>query len=302
MQLQSAANRIKRIFRDNLFERTVESKRGKINFSSLHKHKTSTRIFSKPQANWGKKYNIEILLDTSGSMQRDNRFYRSIQTCAKICELLWPVADVSVATFNYIEERMTWKDIILKSKESREDLEKQYMNETYFDTLVVENKAYITKQTWSTQWCLEYDEWECMDRRMPSSWDWYFSYYAAAGNREICNIVNAAERLKNKEWHKFIIVILDWQPNLDEHSERRRENMHLHIAWQSTLKYNTWNYRDTIVSLERQWYNILGIWLWDWADGIKDYFPKNIILYKPDDVYGILVDYFEKFTHKKGGA
>jgi hypothetical protein len=42
---------------------------------------------------------------------------------------------------------MTWKDIILKSKESREDLEKQYMNEPYFDTLVVDNKAYITKQT-----------------------------------------------------------------------------------------------------------------------------------------------------------
>lgn len=299
MQLQTAANRIKRIFRDNLFERTVESKRGKLNFSALHKHKTSTRIFSKPQATWWKKYNIEILLDTSGSMQSDNRFYHSLQTCAKICELLWPVADVSVAMFNYVEERLARKDLILKSKEREWDLYKQYMDDPRFDTLAIDGKAYIVKQTWPKQ-TYEYDRGECINRWYPWNREWYFSYYAASGNWEICNIVNAAERLKNKEWHKFIIVILDWQPNLDEHRWWRMKDMHLHIAWQSTMKYHRGNYRDTIVSLERQWYNILGIWLWDWAEWIRDYFPKNILLYKPDDVYGILVDYFEKFTHKKG--
>lgn len=298
MQQQTAVNRIKRIFRDNLFERVVESKRGKLNFSALHKHKTSTRIFSKPQATWWKKYNIEILLDMSGSMRQDNRFYNSLQTCAKICGLLWPVADVSVAMFNYIEERLSRKDLVLKSKESRRDLIKQYMEDLMFDTLVINGKAHIIKQIWPREE-QDYNEKECIKRGYPWDWEWSFSYLAAAGNWEICNIINAAERLKNKEWHKFIIVILDWEPNLDMHEWWRIEDMHLHIAWQSTAKYHEWNYRDTIVSLERQWYNILGIWLWDWARWVKNYFPKNILLYEPNDVYGVLVNYFEKFTHKK---
>jgi len=50
MLLNTASNAIKRIFRDNLFEREVESKRGKLNFSALHKHKVSPKVFKKPQA------------------------------------------------------------------------------------------------------------------------------------------------------------------------------------------------------------------------------------------------------------
>ena len=297
MQLQAAANRIKRIFRDNLYKREVESKRGKLNFSALYKHKVSNKVFKKPQTNWGKQYNIEILLDTSGSMQSDNRFYKSMQVCARLCELLWPVANVWVATFNYIEERMSWKEMIIKAQEPRSKLEDEYMDETRYKTLNINGSAYIVKNTDDNPYYIDYDAWECLDHWFPASRAWTLWSRACSGNREICNIVNAAERLKNFEWHKFIIVILDWLPNLDHHYGSRNKDMNTHIAWQSILRYTKDNYREKIMSLERQWYNVLAIWLWSWADGIKTYFPKNFLLYKPDDVYGIIVEYFEKFTH-----
>lgn len=62
---------VQNIMRDNMYDRTVESSRGKINDKRLYRaHTGSNRVFKQKRANKGKRYNVNFILDVSGSMGR----------------------------------------------------------------------------------------------------------------------------------------------------------------------------------------------------------------------------------------
>ena len=59
---------LKKILRDNSFERNAISKRGSLAFERLPFYRTSKKLFKQPMATGGKKYAFVLLLDVSASM------------------------------------------------------------------------------------------------------------------------------------------------------------------------------------------------------------------------------------------
>lgn len=77
--------RIKRIMKDNLYERKILSKSGTLEGNRLAHHRVSNKLFSKKEEHKGKTYYIDLLLDCSGSMLDDgNRAYHAITACLNI--------------------------------------------------------------------------------------------------------------------------------------------------------------------------------------------------------------------------
>lgn len=297
MKVEAARNKISKIFRDNLYQRKVVSKRWKIRFSSLYKHKVSPKIFERKADTWGKKYNIELLIDMSGSMYKHNRAKPAIVAAANLAELLWPVSDLNIRMFNYLEKEINYVEMMHMKQMTDKDISEE-MFEKSFKLLPIDKSLHVVG-TPEKNLDIERNEDQVSDMWYPKKRAGTRAGQAGAGNREICSIVNAAESLSQKQGHKFIIIILDGNISIDYHSEYKRKDMNLHIAGKSTVRYNEENYRDLIKRYEKNWYNILAIGIWnDVLYNIKKFFTHHTIVYEPEEIYGEIVRYFEKFTHK----
>lgn len=197
--VQMASAKLKRILRDNLYTRNVETTTGKLNFLALHKYKTSRKLFTRPQERAGKKYNVELLLDNSGSMYQQEYAAPAFEAAHYLCQLFGPLTDMNVTLFNYGEHTMNWKNF------HKEFVDKEHKQNTY-------HWKYGDRKVGEDMYNIE----RVPD---PSNTDGYEqTYKAAAGNWEISTILGARHRLLQKQGEKIIFILLDGHPNLDEHN------------------------------------------------------------------------------------
>jgi len=82
-----ALYQIKKIFKDNLFERRVLSKKGRLETNRLSFHKTSSKLFSQKLSQQDKHYSLEILIDWSWSMgsSTNSRSFQAFTAATSIC-------------------------------------------------------------------------------------------------------------------------------------------------------------------------------------------------------------------------
>lgn len=192
--------------KDNCFKREVLSTGGRINFSRLPYHKSSKLLFNREQERKGKKYYVELLVDASGSMAMDNRIDHATMAAELIAKVLGKFCELQITMFNYLEFKVKWQDF---RAEKWGDFYGNSPYENFAEVLdgqkrriVPEKQAHLYKKTVKSD----------------ASTD---------GNWEICNILNAAKRLKKKNGKRIIIILLDGQPNLDDHPG---DHNNLHIA------------------------------------------------------------------------
>lgn len=195
-EIALASVQLKRVLRDNMYEREVQATSGTLNSLTLHRYKTSRKLFLRKQEKKNKQYHVEILIDNSGSMY-DERAREAFAAAHYMCQLLGPLTDLMVTQFNYNELRMPWKLF-----------HKNFINDTSSKSTHNNKNWYISDRKDGNNIYSERDE----------DGD-YQGYY---GNWEIIHILRAAERLKKCKGDKFIFILLDGGPNLDQHSKYSR--------------------------------------------------------------------------------
>ena len=106
--------RLKSIFKDNALNRLVGNKRyGNLDFKRLHKITTTGKIFSRKDSIGGKRYNILMLIDTSGSMSG----HRDVIAGAAAFTLIrdfQKLVNISAYTFNERVVSIKEPDMIVK--------------------------------------------------------------------------------------------------------------------------------------------------------------------------------------------
>jgi len=271
MNEAQAIQQVRKIMKDNLYQRKTLTTSWSLEFNRLAMFNSTKRIFSKPSEQWGKAYHVEILVDNSWSMYNSDRAGAAFGAAQNICKTLKWAADVTVTSFNY-------EDINFNSKE--------FITKTYQDWRDLAHRELREQKIWDeTHFCLSSIEWSKWDRFNAAWWNW-----------EICTLVNAQHRLQNKEWNRIIIILLDGRINLDSHDERDLIQKNYFIAWLPMKKYNRDTYRETVKSMEKNWIKVLSYWIeTDWP---KQYFDNFKYIWDPNDIYKHLVDDLKKIIKK----
>lgn len=225
-KIDNTINKLKKIFRDNLYERNILSKTGSVNFNRLGMAKTSKYIFNKKEETKGYKYNVELLLDASGSMYYNGRLGSSALALYMIYQALKKLVNVNITLFNYTEYKIKDdNDIFLKTIR---DTIKQNNNISSVDTRDLTNKlaelklpvfeeitAYKNKNNKKTYILTDKEK---LRYNLNENEYEGFTFDAMAGNYDITNIINTINSLKKQKGGKIIIIISDGRPHLDYHS------------------------------------------------------------------------------------
>lgn len=263
----SIKQEIKRKLRENYFERTRESTSWKLNTNKLWLSKVSKSIFLEKVPNTWKKYNVEILLDISGSMSW-SRIEGAHWVLKELIQYFLWVLDTSITLFNLLEYKVEQREM-LKIKDSQ--------------GLVKADIVSIVEEFWKTI----YKEWEIEDKQTDYSYYW---------NWEVCNLVGAFERLKNKDWDKIIILIGDWSLCIDDYryKEDKLQEQNFYIAGQPIKKYNRETYKKTVDNILWEWVEILPICIWHhWYD---KYFPNAKTVWDSNEVGELVLEFLnDKF-------
>lgn len=113
---------LKRLLKDNMFSRKVIGKRGALETNRLAMWRTSKNLFSKPDEIKGKKWNVELLIDASGSMRRyeGSRWARVIEAAEKVVLLLQDFVDFNIRMFCLSEKTMNAKEFLDIAEKERQ--------------------------------------------------------------------------------------------------------------------------------------------------------------------------------------
>lgn len=283
MSIESEKRQIKKILKDNLFKREILSTRGKINFNRLARHKTSKYLFSNPSQEKGKRYNIEILLDCSGSMQIHDRMEPATDACKTIVDLLKSVSNLGITLFNYVEKRIDINNF------KPEDYLFGERGQTASYGYKTEEKNGVETITIDKDDFLSYGEEGERDD---------CNNGAGAGNWEIINLANTCERLRKQEGKKIIILLTDGSPNLDRHSRNSKYTdgriwkKDVILAGRNLKHYPKYTYQKQVKSILRKDIDLITI-------GIGTNDPENFYpnFYKCDytsDIGRIMIESLSK--------
>lgn len=282
MNANVAIQQIRKIFKDNLYKREILTKTGgKIDFNRLSQHKTSKYIRRKPLERGSQKYNIEILLDDSGSMYGHGEGKRALlahEATARLAKVLGPVADINVTLFNYLEQSTNWRSFTSTSHLKR-------TGSSIYDVGEMElPNFFVTRNS---------DNLNVVSAFPPADMDEVeFSEPATGGNYEIVNILNAVSRLKSKEGKKIIIVLSDGQPNLDYHpswdEDKSAGFKKLILAGRRVKKYPVDDYRKIIEDIKTR-HGIETISFGLETDDMSHLYPNFTPIYCLDDLYEGLI-------------
>lgn len=270
MTEEQAIIQLKKIFRDNIFRRDVLSTSGKVNFNRLGMHKTSKNLFSKPDGSEkGNRYNIEILLDDSGSMY-NTRATEAHLACYNIIRALKSLTNLGLTLFNYTETRVNINDFTPTSHKL--DNISEAKNGFYYSVKKGDTETIVSGK--------------------PSDYNSYDTKYG--GNWEIVNLLNAINRLNKEKGEKIVIMLCDGCPSLDDHDVRKDQN--LIIAGVNT-KYYT---RDVYASQVKKMLgdNIKIITIGIGTNSPEAYYPNFYLCDNPNNIYSILVESLTKTIKK----
>lgn len=270
MTEEQAIIQLKKIFRDNIFRRDVLSTSGRVNFNRLGMHKTSKNLFSRPDGSEkGNKYNIEILLDDSGSMYND-RAEQAHLACYNIIRALKSLTNLNLTLFNYTETRVNINDFTPTSHKlcGISQARKEY----YYSVKEGDVETIISAQ--------------------PSNYDNCESKYG--GNWEIVNLLNAVNRLNKEKGEKIVIMLCDGCPSLDDHNVRKDKN--LIIAGVNTKYYTRDVYASQVKKMLGDKIKMITIGIG--TNSPEAYYPNFYLCDDPNNIYSILVESLTKTIKK----
>jgi len=296
MNKRQAALQIKKVLRDNSFDRYVISKRGSIDFNRLQFYKTSKRLFREQAAEWGKHYAFVLMLDVSGSMWHAacdwSRLSKSYNTLRNIVGLLKDFVKIDIVLFSEDFYHMTANELMaFKSEQEFDRFIYTWIHGVPYwnpDTKVLNIKT--KKQYWG---CVLYSlGW--LTNEPPA-----FQY--------------AYTLLKNFKWKTGIISVCDWDNNCDHITDwlirwrdhlTDEENLRLdltsrkftpQINWIDTRKYWLNSFKRNIKLVSEKIDYVL--WVWLWTDYPERNYDNFIRIDNANDIYIYIVKMMRLLMH-----
>ncbi len=283
MNPEIAAQKIKRIMKDNCFRRRTLTTSGKIEFNRLAFHSSSRMLFSKESERQGKEYYVELLLDASGSMWHDisggSSFFSSLdktgesgriklaaESVEMIAKSMGKYCNLNITLFNYLEKKVGWKDFKAK----------KYQHLDIYPNIAQVGDAEGRKHIVESAKAVNF----------PSA-DWVAEgedgNKCIGGNWEIINILNAAQRLKPKKGKKIIMVLLDGQPSMDYHNPQQA----IHLSGRRVDQNPRTQYRRTIEGLIKSGIEVMGFGIQ--TESPKEFFPDFYKIDTPEEILPTLI-------------
>lgn len=265
MDINVASQKVKRILKDATYDRKVLAKSGNMNFNRLAMHKSSKYLFTKPQAQQSRKYHVELLLDASGSMWgnmfRPSCIKEACQAVEKTAKLIGPYTDLNITLFNYLETTVPWKEFEAE-KYMEEDMYGKYAAIHQGEREIIVDFKHKELYPGAK---VEIDE-------------------SLGGNWEMCNIINAVDRLKQKDGKRVLLIFLDGSPNLDDHDT---DEDNVFVAGQSVLQNPRDKYHEKIESFMAQGITVIAYGIM--TERPEQYYPNFYLIEDPDKMYEVLI-------------
>jgi len=127
--------KLRSILKDNARVKTHKNKEyGDICHKNLYKISTSGKVFQRKQQFNAKKYIVQLLVDTSGSMRDDNKCETACEAVGKIVTNLQDLVDIEVLTFNERSLKLKSHKEKKVSKKRMEAIISEIYKETCDDT------------------------------------------------------------------------------------------------------------------------------------------------------------------------
>ncbi len=264
MELHQAQNKIQRILRDNLYQRSSLSTTGSLNFNRLSKYRTSKKLFDRKNIQSWKHYNVTLLLDMSWSMGDGkpwSRAYDTIKATQNIIKLLKWVAQLKVSIFNWYHFDNIDKDELVSLKS-----DDQIYKYIYY---------YMHKEIY-----IDEDNNITLNSKNPTINQYTYSY-----NVESIDIEYEAKELMWKDWEPILIVLQDWSLEASHIADCKYLN-------KSISKYLDGDFvRELYSKISKQVY-LLSIWIQ--TTNPRSYFDNFAYVDDASKIYDVVIKVFER--------
>jgi hypothetical protein len=262
MNLQKAQQKIQRILRDNLYQRSTLATSWSLNFNRLSKYKTSKKLFDRKTLTSWKKYNVTLLLDMSWSMGSCNgsKWHKTMIATQNILKLLKWVADIKVSLFNGYHFDNVDQDEILSLKNY--SLIYKYIKDKMNKNIYIDDYDNVSI-TWSGE------------RRS----------IAYLNNVESIDIEYEVKQLLWKDWEPILIILQDGDLSAPDIRGYK-------YLWKSVAKYLDEGFVKRLYkSLSSKIYMLsIGIW----TNTPSDYFENFAYVEDASEIYNVVIKVFER--------
>lgn len=288
MKLNQASQRIQRILRDNMFSRKNLATSGSLAFNRLASYKVSKKIFERKQADTGKLYNLELLIDLSGSMRDGGNDVAALTAAQNISKLLRHICSINITVFNYLERIIGVDELLALDTASKR---------------LAFIRSFQKQKVWARQqWDKYYFCWPDdigRTHRVDSDTTLSSMFHknssrvimASRGNREVCNIVNAWKRIRQKDWHNIIVIVQDWAMEMSSQFREEYDDRKIYIANQPVERYTYDGYVPTLRKIEKDVELVsMGIN----TQRPSHFFSNFVYVSDPNDIYKNIVELFER--------
>lgn len=269
--------RISSILRDNQNDREIRRRRsGKIDTKGLWRISNSQKVFKKKQERGGKRYNISLMVDCSGSMS-NSRDFPAIKAAILLARAFskFKFVSLEIFGFNYLYKNIKGFDeknisddeiafqfsLFFRDSVLDEETGKVF---NYNKLLIDDNNVLFSPKT--------LEEFNKHERHIGES--------PIGGNIDSEHLSAATRRIKNRDGEKIIIVLSDGEPAFASSANVKcyREGKPLsEISSREDLKLSVDRCIKSGVKLAS-----IGIH----TESVYDYYPKrNTRVINDDDIY-----------------
>lgn len=255
---------LQRKLKNNTFLRTQESVSGKLNPNKVSMAKVTKKVFTEKVPNTWKAYNVELLVDVSGSMFGGD-LTTSMKTVKEIVAYFFGIINVNITFFDMCETP-------IKGIEALDlDVNNEYQFRTEMTKVSINGKPqYIRAKNGEGDGSM-----------MSSGWNW-----------EVCNLVSAWERIQKKEGEKIIIMLWDGAISVDYFEEHKMIEADLHFAGQPVARYNAETYKATVDTIKASGVPILPMCIW--GNYYNEYFDNAVRLNRVDEAWNLILNFFKE--------
>ncbi len=301
MNKRQAMLQIKRVLRDNSFDRYALSKRWSLDFNRLQYYKTSKKLFREQTASGWKHYAFVLMLDVSWSMWSagdiGSRLNRSRHTLRNIIWLLWDFVHIDVVLFSESFHHLTQTEF-MRYKDPY-DFDK--MIETmrwmvYFDktTRIANIKTRVYKSH-STSSIDMWDLWWLTNE--PPAFQYAYTllkdFKGKTGIISVCDWDNNCEPLEPVyRWLKHIKNMSSWQRwdrlRYDTAGYNKTpKNFTVQLNWIDVMKYPLKKFKNNVVKVSSKINYVL--WIGLATDRPSKIYDNFIRIEQADEVYRYVV-------------
>jgi len=292
---EEALHQIRRILRDNLYERRVLDKRWRVETNRLAYYKTSRKIFSKKTWEQWKNYHFEILVDVSDSMFSDNTIRPAIEATLHTARILNDVAHIRIKLFwdiplLYTLDEFEWLVESFVEWGSQRDFQQKIWN--WFEVHDQQRRELHVVHESEVSW-------------YKSMW-WYKIWHW----RKVCSwtyepwpVLSSFEHLRRQDWEKCLLIMHDWWYNSHSYWDLMQDWREVELWWDRATqcfgRYNQDEYKKAILDAQAEGIHVQSIGIK--TDRPKDYWWEKNFEYiaNSSEIFWVLVSSFQRMTWKK---